>query len=171
MSLKTESFDEASATRIVIERNAGCPDPRLREIMAVLVRHLHEAVRELQLTQQEWRGAIDFLTATGQICSDRRQEFILLSDTLGVSMLVDAINHRKAETATPSTVLGPFHVADAPAMQSGDTISRDGRGSPAGGARGGAGYRRPGRSRERRSTSGRRPRTATTTPRIRPSPT
>lgn len=130
MSLQSESFDEASSTRIVIERNAGCPDPRLREIMSVLVRHLHDAVKELQLTQDEWRTAIDFLTATGQICSDRRQEFILLSDTLGVSMLVDAINHRKDKAATPSTVLGPFHVAGAPPMRSGDNISRDGRGSP-----------------------------------------
>ncbi|MCQ8242205.1 intradiol ring-cleavage dioxygenase [Rhizosaccharibacter radicis] len=123
-------FNELSATDIVIARNAGCPDPRLRHIMEVLVRHLHDAVRELQLTQAEWLAAIEFLTATGQICSDRRQEFILLSDTLGVSMLVDAINHRHADDATPSTVLGPFHVAGAPVMQMGETISRDGKGDP-----------------------------------------
>lgn len=130
MSATTPSFDETTATKIVIERNANCPDPRLREIMSVLVRHLHDAVRELQLTQVEWRAMIDFLTATGQICSDRRQEFILLSDTLGVSMLVDAINNRKAQDATPSTVLGPFHVEGAPTLQMGDNISRDGRGEP-----------------------------------------
>jgi protocatechuate 3,4-dioxygenase beta subunit len=123
-------FNELSATDIVIARNAGCPDPRLRHIMEVLVRHLHDAVRELQLTQAEWLAAIEFLTATGQICSDRRQEFILLSDTLGVSMLVDAINHRHADDATPSTVLGPFHVAGAPVMRMGETISRDGKGDP-----------------------------------------
>jgi catechol 1,2-dioxygenase len=103
---------------------------RLREIMAVLVPHLHAVVRELRLTPEEWLAAIQFLTRTGQISSDRRQEFILLSDTLGVSMLVDAINNRKIDDVTPSTVLGPFYVNGAPAMAMGDTIALHGRGEP-----------------------------------------
>jgi catechol 1,2-dioxygenase len=100
------------------------------QIMEVLVPHLHAVVRELELTSAEWMAAIEFLTATGQISSDRRQEFILLSDTLGVSMLVDAINNRKTQDVTPSTVLGPFHVDGAPRMAMGENISKDGRGEP-----------------------------------------
>ena len=124
----TRNFTEANATEAVLQRNEGCSDARLREIMAVLVPHLHAVVRELRLTPEEWLAAIQFLTRTGQICSDRRQEFILLSDTLGVSMLVDAINNRKIDDVTPSTVLGPFYVSGAPAMKMGDTIALHGRG-------------------------------------------
>jgi catechol 1,2-dioxygenase len=123
-------FTEDSATDIVLGRNEACSLPRLKQIMAVLVPHLHAVVRELDLTSAEWMAAIEFLTATGQISSDRRQEFILLSDTLGVSMLVDAINNRKLDDVTPSTVLGPFHVDGAPDMDMGETISLDGRGEP-----------------------------------------
>jgi len=124
-------FNEHTATAAVIERMAGCPDPRLREIMASVVTHLHAVVREVEPSLDEWMAAIRFLTATGQISDDKRQEFILLSDTLGVSMLVDAINHRKPSGATESTVLGPFHVAGAPRREMGDTISLDGKGEPA----------------------------------------
>ena len=85
--------------------------PRFRQIMESLVTHLHGFIREVELTQPEWETAIDFLTRTGQKCSAERQEFILLSDTLGVSMLVDAINNRRDTRATENTVLGPFHVA------------------------------------------------------------
>jgi hydroxyquinol 1,2-dioxygenase len=88
-----------------------------------LVRHLHGFVRETEPTFEEWQAAIDFLTRTGQMCSDVRQEFILLSDVLGVSMLVDAINHRQPAGATESTVLGPFHVAGAPQPAHGADIS------------------------------------------------
>jgi catechol 1,2-dioxygenase len=130
MKVLDKDFTEETATDIVLARNEGCSLPRLKQIMAVLVPHLHAVVRELDLTSAEWMAAIEFLTATGQISSNRRQEFILLSDTLGVSMLVDAINNRKTEKVTPSTVLGPFHVADAPIMAMGDCISRDGRGKP-----------------------------------------
>ena len=84
-------------TEAVIDAMAAAPNPRLREIMTVLVRHLHAAVRETRLTEEEWLAAVEFLTATGQICSGSRQEFILLSDTLGVSMLVDAINHNDSD--------------------------------------------------------------------------
>lgn len=104
-------FDEASITDAVLARFDQTPDPRLRQVMQALVRHLHGFVREVEPSFEEWQAAISFLTRTGQKCDDKRQEFILLSDTLGVSMLVDAINHRLPEGATPTTVLGPFHVA------------------------------------------------------------
>ena len=89
-------------------------DPRLREVMAVVVKHLHAAVKEIEPTHEEWLTAIKFLTDIGHMCTDWRQEFILLSDTLGVSMLVDAINHRRPSGATQNTILGPFYVPDAP---------------------------------------------------------
>lgn len=122
------NFDEHSITEAVIEKVSGARDPRLREISTSLVRHLHDFVREIEPTQEEWGQAIDFLTRTGQMCSATRQEFILLSDTLGVSMLVDAINHRLPGGATETTVLGPFHVAHAPDVESGAVIAgpRDG---------------------------------------------
>jgi catechol 1,2-dioxygenase len=124
------TFTESASVEAVLERMANCRDPRLKEIMASLVTHLHGFVKEVEPTFDEWLAAIQFLTRTGQICDDKRQEFILLSDTLGVSMLVDAINHRKPSGATESTVLGPFHVAHAPVMQMGDSISRDQKGEP-----------------------------------------
>jgi catechol 1,2-dioxygenase len=130
MAPTTRNFTEDNATEAVLQRNDSCSDERLREIMAVLVPRLHAVVRELRLTPEEWLAAIQFLTRTGQISSDRRQEFILLSDTLGISMLVDAINNRKIDDVTPSTVLGPFYVNGAPAMAMGDNIAMHGRGEP-----------------------------------------
>jgi protocatechuate 3,4-dioxygenase beta subunit len=109
-------------TAEVIRRLDSTPDPRLREIMRALVRHLHAFAREVGLTDEEWLAGVRFLTATGQMCDDRRQEFILLSDTLGLSMLVDEINHGAGETATESTVLGPFYVAGAPLRDYGESI-------------------------------------------------
>jgi catechol 1,2-dioxygenase len=123
-------FNEHTATAAVLARMAGCRDERLKRIMTAVVTHLHAVVREVEPTTEEWMAAIRFLTETGQKCDDKRQEYILLSDTLGVSMLVDAINHRKPSGATESTVLGPFFVAGAPAKAMGDTISRDGDGEP-----------------------------------------
>jgi protocatechuate 3,4-dioxygenase beta subunit len=114
----------------VIERMANCRDDRLREIMTAVVTHVHAIIKEVEPTFDEWAFAIDFLTRTGKICDDTRQEFILLSDTLGVTMLVDAINHRRHPAATESTVLGPFHVSGAPHLQMGNSISRDGKGEP-----------------------------------------
>jgi protocatechuate 3,4-dioxygenase beta subunit len=105
-------------------------DPRLREILKSLTGHLHAFLEEVEPTQQEWRRGIDYLTATGQLCDGTRQEFILLSDVLGVSMLVDEINHRQPAGATESTVLGPFHVVDSPVRALGDDISLDGVGTP-----------------------------------------
>ena len=114
---------------VVIDRidDAEC-DPRFRRVMESLVSHLHGFVKDVELTQAEWEAAIDFLTRTGKMCSEERQEFILLSDTLGVSMLVDAINNDRDERATESTVLGPFHVAGAPELEMGTNISKDGVG-------------------------------------------
>jgi hydroxyquinol 1,2-dioxygenase len=97
-------------------------------VMEVITRKLHEAVKETEPTQDEWMQAILFLTRTGQICNEWRQEYILLSDVLGVSMLVDAINNRKPSGASESTVLGPFHVADAPELPMGANICLDAKG-------------------------------------------
>jgi catechol 1,2-dioxygenase len=96
--------------------------------MSSLVQHLHAFAKDIELTQSEWEYGIKFLTETGQWCSDVRQEFILLSDTLGLSMLVDAINNRRPEAATENTVFGPFHVEDAPHRKMGETITLDGKG-------------------------------------------
>ena len=123
-------FNEHTATDAVLARLSGCEDKRLKEIITSVIRHLHAVIRETEPSQDEWMAAIRFLTETGQICDDKRQEYILLSDTLGVSMLVDAINNRKPSGATESTVLGPFHVGGAPAKKMGDSISLDGRGEP-----------------------------------------
>jgi hydroxyquinol 1,2-dioxygenase len=92
--------DEFTMTEAVIERFAGAPDPRLRVLVQGLVRHLHAFVRETEPTFDEWHAAIDYLTRTGQMCTATRQEFILLSDVLGITMLVDAINHRQPDGAT-----------------------------------------------------------------------
>ena len=108
--MATRDFDEHSITDAVVARFADTPDPRLKQIVTSLVRHAHDFVREVELTEAEWLAAVQFLTRTGQICSETRQEFILLSDTLGISMLVDVVNHRQPQGATETTVLGPFHV-------------------------------------------------------------
>jgi hydroxyquinol 1,2-dioxygenase len=123
-------FDENNITAAVIDRFANTGDPRLKEIMSSLVLHLHAFARDVRLSFAEWSYAIDFLTRTGQICSDKRQEFILLSDTLGLSMLVDAIDHPASAGATESTVLGPFYIASAPEMPLGSDVSGGLRGEP-----------------------------------------
>ena len=115
--------NEFTMTEAVVERFAGTPDPRLRVLVQSLVRHLHAFVRETEPTFDEWQAAIDYLTRTGQMCTATRQEFILLSDVLGVSMLVDAINHRQPDGATETTVLGPFHFLGAPEPPNGADIA------------------------------------------------
>ncbi len=109
---------------------AGCPDPRLREIMQSLVRHLHGFVADVGLTRDEWFAGIRFLTEVGHLCDDQRQEFILLSDTLGVSMLVEMVNQDGADGTTEPTVLGPFHVDGAPRRAMGDSIAIADDGQP-----------------------------------------
>jgi hydroxyquinol 1,2-dioxygenase len=105
-------FDDTQLTQAVLHSFAGAPDPRTRAVLAQLISHLHAFVRDTALTFDEWRAAIDFLTRTGHTSNATRQEFILLSDVLGVSMLVDAIHHRDHAGATESTVLGPFYLGD-----------------------------------------------------------
>lgn len=121
-------FSEARSEEVVNARMSASADPRLGQIMSSLVRHLHAFAKDVHLTQEEWAIAVDFLTRTGQMSDGNRQEFILLSDVLGLSMLVDALNHRRPSGATENTVLGPFHVADAPHYPMGTNISLDGKG-------------------------------------------
>jgi hydroxyquinol 1,2-dioxygenase len=123
-------FSEDTSVDTVNARMGAATSPRMAEVMACLVKHLHAFAKEVHLTQAEWETGIDFLTRTGQICSGERQEFILLSDVLGFSMLVDAINNRRPAGATENTVFGPFHVADAPIRAMGENISLDGKGEP-----------------------------------------
>lgn len=125
---KESYFSEEGSAEAVNARMGDDINPRLAEVMSSLVRHLHAFAKEIDLKQDEWDLAIDFLTRTGQICSAERQEFILLSDTLGFSMLVDAINSRRPSGATENTVFGPFHVAEAPIRAMGDNICLDGKG-------------------------------------------
>ncbi len=115
----------------VIERFAGCDDPRLRQLSQSLVRHLHAFAVDVGLTQGEWEAAIGILTATGQITDERRQEFVLWSDALGLSMLVDALANPLPEGATESTVLGPFYVPGAPLRGYGASIALEPAGTPA----------------------------------------
>ncbi|RWM94357.1 MAG: 6-chlorohydroxyquinol-1,2-dioxygenase [Mesorhizobium sp.] len=121
-------LNEHNSAETVNARMGNNTNPRLRQVMGSLVAHLHAFIKDVEPTEQEWGVAIEFLTRTGQICSQSRQEFILLSDVLGVSMLVDAINHRRPSGATESTVYGPFHVDGAPERQMGDSINLDGLG-------------------------------------------
>ena len=121
---------EQNLTDIVLERWQNIPDPRLRQVMGAFIKHMHAFVREIEPTQSEWFTAIDFLTRTGKMCDDKRQEFILFSDVMGVSMLVDAINNRLATGATPTTVEGPFHVADPPTIGDGGDMAKGAPGIP-----------------------------------------
>lgn len=105
-------------------------DPRLRELLTGLIRHLHAFARESRLTQEEWERAVGFLTATGQACTRTRQEFIMLSDVLGLSMLIETINDRHGPGATDSTVLGPFHMTQSPVRALGANIDLVGGGEP-----------------------------------------
>jgi len=123
-------FTEETAADAVIDSVAPSTNPRLREILTSLVRHLHEFTREVELTTPEWEKAIDFLTRVGQMCDADRQEFILLSDVLGESMLVETVNNRKFGVATESTVLGPFHVVESPVLELGANIDQVGTGMP-----------------------------------------
>jgi hydroxyquinol 1,2-dioxygenase len=123
-------FTEETAADAVIESFAPNTNPRLREILASLVWHLHAFARDVELTIPEWEIAIDFLTRVGHKSDDERQEFILLSDVLGMSMLVETISNRKFGVATESTVLGPFHVVESPVRELGDNVDLVGTGVP-----------------------------------------
>lgn len=121
---------EEQITQNVLVSMENTSNARLKTVMTSLVQHLHAFVSEVGLTQEEWMTGIQFLTRTGQMCDDKRQEFILLSDTLGVSMLVDAVNHRLSVGATESTVFGPFYRDGAAELPLGANISQDGHGEP-----------------------------------------
>lgn len=127
-------FDEMRSVEVVNRRMTERGDPRTREVMAVIVRHLHAAIKEIEPTQEEWRTAIDFLTDVGHMCTDWRQEFILLSDVLGASMLTEVINDRRHSTGkalpTSNTILGPFYQPDAPRYPTGGNICQDDKGEP-----------------------------------------
>ncbi len=123
-------FTEENSADVVVGQIADTTEPRLAKVIEAVTRHLHAAVKEIEPTQEEWLAAIMFLTKTGQMSDDWRQEFILLSDIFGVSMLVDAINNRKPSGASESTVLGPFHVPDVPELPMGSNICLDGKGHP-----------------------------------------
>jgi len=123
-------FEEESSADVVLARMGENIDPRVREVMTSVIKHLHAAVKEIRPTYEEWMTAIQFLTRTGHTCTEWRQEFILLSDTLGVSMLVDAINNDHGTEATENTVLGPFYVENPPHRENGFNICLDGKGQP-----------------------------------------
>ncbi len=114
---------EDEITQTAIKRLQAGGEGRLQEIMISLTRHLHGFIRDVEPTEEEWMAAIRFLTATGKKCDDQRQEFILLSDTLGATMLIDAINHRKPSGATESSVLGPFYQEGAPDYDNGADLA------------------------------------------------
>ena len=113
---------EENLTEVVIKKLGDTDDPRLKQVMSSLIKSLHSFIRDIEPTQDEWLEAIKFLTEVGQKCTDKRQEFILMSDTLGVSMLIDAINNRKSDGATESSVLGPYYRASAPELEHGASI-------------------------------------------------
>lgn len=124
------NLNEDTITQAVLARHANLANKRQREVFTSLVQHLHAFAREVNLTEEEWMTGIRFLTETGHMCSDKRQEFILLSDVLGLSMLVTAQNNRKPVGCTESTVFGPFHVEDSPVHELGDDISNGAPGEP-----------------------------------------
>jgi hydroxyquinol 1,2-dioxygenase len=121
---------EEDLVQLVLTSFDGTPDPRLRELMHGVVRHLHAFLRDVRLTEAEWQRAIEFLTAVGHITDDRRQEFILLSDTLGASMQTIAINNEAYGDATEATVFGPFFVEDSPQVELGGDIAGSASGQP-----------------------------------------
>jgi len=124
-------INEHTITDAAVEQMSGTTNPRLRQIMQSLVRHLHEFAREVDLTPEEWLEGIKFLTAVGQKCTAHRQEFILLSDTLGMSALTNALHDKRATgAATKSSLLGPFYRQDAPMMKLGDSIISKSKGTP-----------------------------------------
>ncbi|MBV9347132.1 MAG: hydroxyquinol 1,2-dioxygenase [Pseudolabrys sp.] len=121
---------EENLTDLVLKRWQDIPDPRLKKVMQSLIKHLHGFVRDIEPTNAEWFTAIDWITRTGKMSDNKRQEVILFSDVMGVSMLVDAINNRLPSGATPTTVEGPFHIADAPEIAHGGNMAKGAPGIP-----------------------------------------
>ena len=138
MSIQS-STQQISAEQVAVEQQLvdtvvasfdKTEDPRLKQLMQSLTRHLHNFLREVRLTEEEWNAAIGFLTAAGHITDDKRQEFVLLSDVLGASMQTIAINNQACKGATEATVFGPFFVADAPEIPIGGDIAGGANGQP-----------------------------------------
>ena len=125
-----QEFDEKSITAAVLARMDQCKDARFKQVMTSLITHLHDFVRDVKLTEAEWIGAIQFLTAVGQTCTDKRQEFILLSDTIGVSILVITLNHPASGGTSDSTVLGPYYWEGAPELPAGANLAEGVKGEP-----------------------------------------
>jgi hydroxyquinol 1,2-dioxygenase len=128
--LAMREFDDKNITQAVIDRLSECTDSRFERVMTSLINHLHDFVREVQLTEVEWLTAIQFLTDTGRTCTDKRQEFILLSDTLGVSVLVITLNHPTDNGSVESTVQGPFYWEGAPDLPRGSNLAESVKGEP-----------------------------------------
>jgi hydroxyquinol 1,2-dioxygenase len=126
----TRNLSNDELTRAVVASFDDARDERLGEVARALVRHLHAFAAEVELSEEEWFKGIDFLTRVGHIADDRRQEFVLLSDVLGLSMLVVGINHRASEQTTESTVFGPFFVDGAPRVELGGDVANGASGSP-----------------------------------------
>ena len=124
------NLNQDTITQAVVARLETTPDPRLKEILTSLVQHLHDFAREVRLTEAEWMQGIEFLTATGQMCDNKRQEFILLSDTLGLSMLTVAMNNDKPSGCTEPTVFGPFFLEEAPRYALGGDVANGAKGEP-----------------------------------------
>ena len=126
-----QHLTESSVTEHVLERISDCPSPRLKQVMIALIEHLHEFAREVVLTPEEWKAGIDFLTAAGHVTDEKRQEFILLSDTLGLSALVDIVQNRsRSGKATESSLLGPFYRNGAPELPLNASIAGNTPGEP-----------------------------------------
>jgi hydroxyquinol 1,2-dioxygenase len=130
MTSAEQEHREDELVERVVRSFGDCPDPRLKQVMTSLVRHLHAFARDVRLTEQEWATGIEFLTAAGHITDDKRQEFILLSDVLGLSMQTIAINNEAYGNATEATVFGPFFVENSPEIQAGGDISGGAPGEP-----------------------------------------
>jgi hydroxyquinol 1,2-dioxygenase len=123
-------LNEHTITDAVLQAFSGTQNPRLKRILESLTKHLHDFARDVELTSEEWLAAILFLTAVGQKCDDKRQEFMLLSDTLGLTMLVDSIAHRNNTGATENSVLGPFFAENRPSVENGADIGGEMTGPP-----------------------------------------
>lgn len=128
--MSVAGLHEENSAEVVVDSFRDTPDERLKTVLSSLVEHLHAFIRDVEPTHAEWERGVEFLTAVGHMCDATRQEFVLLSDVLGVSMLVDVINNRRSESATDTTVLGPFHMVSSPARDLGANISLDAVGEP-----------------------------------------
>ena len=130
MHMKNWNLADEELTKAVRASFQGADSDRMQLVFDSLVRHLHGFIRETEITEEEWLAGIDFLTRAGHITDDKRQEFVLLSDILGVSMLVIGMNNRKPTRATESTVFGPFFVPGSPRYENGDDLGKGAPGTP-----------------------------------------